>query len=241
MVACSSSDESSGQDKAFIKDIKKSFEARSSYLDDVESGKITLNENEYLKEAVLKEKKIIEEYKDAEFDSPELGKLAKDYINALDTQEESIKYYSNDYTKFDKLWTEGYDKRSTILTTLIDKFGLAINDKAIEELKTNAQVVEEKNDTKEHIDNMVKKIKFEKVKEEYDWDYYEATVENTSGVNFDYFYLDIKLLDSEGIIVESNNAGIDGNWDKDKKAKLTFSTDKEFEKLEWTADYYINE
>ena len=241
MVACSSSDESKGQDKAFIKDIKKSFEARSNYLEDVESGKITLDENEYLKEAVKKEQEIIDKYNDAEFDSPELSKLAKDYIKALDTQEESLKYYSNDYMKFDKLWTEGYDKRSTILTTLIDKFGLVINDEAIEELKTNAQVVEEKNETKEKIDKMLKDIEFEKVKEEYEWKYYEAIVENTSGVDFDYFYLDVKLLDADGVIVESIPAGVDGTWAKDKKAKIEFSTDKEFEKLEWTADYYIKE
>lgn len=241
MVACSSSDESKGQDKAFIKDIKKSFEARSNYLDDVDSGKVTLNENEYLEEAVKKEKEIIEKYKDAEFDSPELAKLAKDYITALDTQEESLKYYSNDFTKFDKLWTEGYDTRSTILTALIEKFGLDIDDKAIEELKTNAQVVEEKNEIKEKIDKMLKDIKFEKVKEEYDWKDYEAIVENTTGVDFDYFYLDVKLIDADDIIIESATASVDGTWAKDKKVKLTFSTDQDFEKLEWTADYAIKE
>lgn len=52
--------------------------------------------------------------------------------------------------------------QSTILTTLIDKFGLVINDNAIEELKTNAQVVEEKNETKEKIDEMLKNIKMDK-------------------------------------------------------------------------------
>lgn len=59
MVACSSTEsEEKGKDKAFIKDVKKSFEARSNYLDDVDSGKVTLDEDEYLKEAVLKEKKF---------------------------------------------------------------------------------------------------------------------------------------------------------------------------------------
>lgn len=103
MFACSSTEpEEKVKDKAFIKDVKKSFEARLNYLDDVDSGK----EDEYLKEVVLKEKYILEKYKDAEFDSPELGKLAKDYIDGLNKQEESIKYYSSDFMKYEKLWGE---------------------------------------------------------------------------------------------------------------------------------------
>ncbi|MDO7205622.1 hypothetical protein Q5M85_17460 [Paraclostridium bifermentans] len=136
MVACSSTEgDDKGQDKAFLKDAKKSFNARTSYLADVESGKVTSNENEFLKEAVLKEKNILGKYKDAEFDNPELGKLAKDYIEGLNKQEESIKYYSSDFMKYEKLWTEGYDMRSTAITTLVDKFGLELDEKSFEELK----------------------------------------------------------------------------------------------------------
>lgn len=241
MVACSSgsADANKGSDKEFIKDIKKSFEARSKYLAKVDETKVA--ENEYLKEAVLTEKKILEKYKDAEFDSPELGKLAKDYIQGLSDQEESLKYYSNDVMKYEEIWSRGYDTRSTVLTTLIDKFGLEIGDKAIQELKDNAQVVKEKNDIQVKIDEMLKSIKFEKVKDEYGWKDYEAIAQNTSGVDLEGFYLDVKLLDSEGVVVESNPVYVDGVWTKDKKVKLTFSTEKDFEKLEWTAEYYVKD
>lgn len=239
MVACSSTGgNDKGKDKAFIKDAKKSFNARALYVADAESGKVTLNENEYFKEAVLKEKQILEKYKDAEFDNPELGKLAKDYLDGLNKQEESLKYYSSDIEKYEKLWTEGYDIRSTTLTTLVDKFGLELDEKSFEELKNNAQVVKEKNDVKAKIDTMVKGIKFEKVKQEYDWKDYEAIVENTSGVDLESFYLDIKLLDKDGVVVESNTASAD-NWNKGEKVKLTFMTDKNFEKIEWNPEYYI--
>lgn len=240
-VACSNSDEPKSQDKSFMKDIKKSFDARVSYLDDVDSGKITLDENEYLKEAVLKEKAILEKYQDAEFDSPELAKLAKDYISALNTQEDALKYYVSDYDKFNKLWTEGYDERSTILTTLVDKFGLEMDEKDFAEIKNNAQIVKEKNDIQEKVDTILKSIKFEKVKEEYGWKDYETVVENTAGVDFESFYLDVKLLDADGVVVESTPVSTNGVWNKDQKVKLTFSTDKDFEKIEWTAEYYIKE
>lgn len=242
IVACSTTDsEDKGKDKAFIKDIKKSFEKRADYLDDVDSGTVNLAENEYLKEAVNKEKEIIEKYKDAQFDNPELGKLAKDYVEGLNKQEESLKYYASDVAKYEKIWAEGYDIRSTTLTTLVDKFGLEMNDKSFEELKNNAQVVKEKNDVQAKVDEILKTIKFEKVKEEYEWKEYETVVQNTTGVDFESFYLDVKLLDSEGVVVESIPVSPNGYWNKDQKVKLTFSTDKDFEKIEWKEEYYIKE
>ncbi len=241
LVACSSSDEPKAQDKNFVKDVGKSFDARAKYINDVESGKITLNENEYLKEAVLKEKNILEKYKDADFDNPELGKLAVDYLNALNKQEDSLKYYSNDYFKYEKNWTEGYNERSTILTTLVDKFGVKLDEKSFADLKQNAQVVKENNEIKEKIDAITKSIKFEKVKEEYDWKDYEAIVENNSGVDLESYYLDVKLIDKDGVVVESNPVSTSGVWKNGQKVKLEFSTDKNFDKLEWDAEYYIKE
>ena len=242
MVACSSTDgDSKGQDKRFLKDIKKSFNERASYIADAEEGRLNLDENEYLKEAVIKEKKILQKYKNLEFNNPELGKLAKDYIEGLNKQEESIKYYASDAIKYDKLWTEGYDMRSTAITTLVNKFGLELDSKSFEELKNNAQIVKEKNDLKDKVNKMVKSIKFKKVKEEYDWKDYEAIVENNTGVDFENFFLDVKLLDSDGVVVESITVSPNGIWKKDQKVKLTFSTDKDFEKIEWTEEYYIKE
>ena len=88
---------------------------------------------------------------------------------------------------------------------------------------------------------MLKSIKFEKVKEEYDWKEYEAVVDNTTGVDFESFFLDVKLLDSDGVIVESIPVSPNGSWGKGQKVKLTFMTDKSFEKIEWTAEYYIKQ
>lgn len=240
LVACSISEGQKSQDKNFVKDIGKSFETRSKYLDDVNNGKINLNENEYLKEAVLKEKNILYKYKDSEFDSPELKKISTDYLSALDKQEDALKYYVNDYTKYEKLWSEGYNERSVLLSTLVEKFGAKINEKSFTELKQNAQIIKENDEIKQKIDEMVKGINFEKVKEEYGWKDYEVVVQNTTDVDFEDFYLDVKLIDSDGVIVESNIVS-SGSWKKDKKVKLDFTTDKNFEKLEWDYEYYVKE
>ena len=51
----------------------------------------------------------------------------------------------------------------------------------------------------------------------------------------------MKLFDAEDVIVETVVSSADGSWKDVQKVKLTFSTDKEFEKMEWEAEYYIKE
>ncbi|MGL5694201.1 MAG: FxLYD domain-containing protein, partial [Peptostreptococcaceae bacterium] len=191
-----------------------------------------------LQDAVKKELDILSKYKDAKFDNPELKKLAQDYILALETQQDALKYYDSDYGKYERLWKDGYDSRSTILVTLVEKFGLELSEKQFDDLKTNAQVVKENQEFQSKIDTILKGIKFEIVKDEYGWKDYEAVVENTSGVDLEGFYLNIDLIDKDGIVVDTTMASHNGIWKNGQKYKFTFSTDKTFEKMEWTAEYY---
>lgn len=242
LVACTSNNKDKPQDNAFIKDTKKAVDARWNYLNDVNSGKIVIDDEKVmLGDAVKKELDILAKYKDAKFDNLELGKLANDYVLALENQQDSLKYYDSDYGKYEKLWKEGYDSRSTILVTLVEKFGLKLDEKQFKDLKTNAQVVKENNEFQAKIDDMLKNIKFEKVKDEYGWRDYEAIVENTSGADLDGFYLNIDLIDKDGVVIETTMASHNGIWKDGQKYKLTFSTDKSFEKMEWNAEYYISE
>ncbi|KPI51588.1 hypothetical protein C4097_10640 [Clostridioides difficile] len=245
MVACSSGgetkDESKGKDKQFIEDLGKGLKERWALASKDEAGTLNLKENEAYEKFVKVEMDAVSKYKDAEFDSPELGKLAKDYIKALEDSKESIKYYSKDELKFLELWEKPYNERSTILLTLVDKFGLKVDEKEFKVLKDNAQIVNEENASKEKIDAMVKGIKFEKVKDEYDWKTYQATVENTSDLDLQDFYLDINLIDKDGVIIDTQTStSINGTWEKGQKVRLEFDTDKDFEKIEWTPHYSAN-
>lgn len=245
VVACSSGgdskDESKGKDKQFIEDLGKGLKKRWDLASKEEAGTLNLEQNQAYEKFVEAEMDAVSKYKDAEFDSPELGKLAKDYIKALEDSKEAIKYYSNDPLKFSELWEKPYNERSTILLTLVDKFGLKVDEKEFKVLKDNAQVVNEENDSKEKIDAMVKGIKFEKVKDEYDWKTYQATVENTGDLDLQDFYLDINLIDKDGVIIETQTStSVNGTWKKGQKVRLEFNTDKDFEKIEWTPHYSAN-
>ncbi|MDV9970949.1 hypothetical protein RHM95_19245, partial [Clostridioides difficile] len=160
MVACSSGgdskDESKGKDKQFIEDLGKGLKKRWDLASKEEAGTLNLEQNEAYEKFVEVEMDAVSKYKDAEFDSPELGKLAKDYIKALEDSKEAIKYYSNDQLKFSELWEKPYNERSTILLTLVDKFGLKVDEKEFKVLKDNAQIVNEENDLKEKVNAMAK-------------------------------------------------------------------------------------
>ena len=70
--------------------------------------------------------------KDAEFDNPELGKLANDYIASVEGQKEALKYYS-DPIKYSEKWDDAFDKRCEYISTLVDKFSVKVDEKDIKE------------------------------------------------------------------------------------------------------------
>ena len=89
------------------------------------------------------------------------------------------------------------------------------------------------------VKELVESIKFEKGKEEYGWATYEAVVENTTNIDFEYLSLEINLLDKENVTVESEYADTQ-NFDKGSKAKFSFMTDQKFKKIK-IADYEYSE
>lgn len=87
---------------------------------------------------------------------------------------------------------------------------------------------------------MTESIVFNKVKTSGNYSYYEAVIENITDKTFEYFSIDINLLDVDGVIIESNYCSVN-NFEPGKKAKIEFSTDAKFEKYELTSDYYVKD
>lgn len=123
--------------------------------------------------------------------------------------------------------------------TLVDKFGVKVDEEGYKDLKENAQVVKEENKVSEKLDEEMKKIKFELVSNEYGWKTYEATIQNNTGVDIQDFYLDIALKDAEDVVAGKTQAYINGTWKNGDKAKISFETDADFEKMEWKYNYFV--
>lgn len=238
VVGCSSTNEPKPVDNKFLSDVSKATDARWDYLD------TTTEESEsiYLKEAVQKELDVLSKYKELNeeeefFNDPKLKKIASDYLDALNTQIESIKYYNSDYLKYSEQWAEGYNKRSTLLVKLVDEYGLKLDEDGFAELRENAKAVTENEEINKEIEELVKSINFEKVKTEYGWSDYAAVVENSTSVDLESLEVNVKLLDKEGVTVSDELVFVD-NWNKGEKKKLEFATDKSFSEIKWELGNY---
>ena len=120
----------SGKDKEFLSVLSKGLEERSAFVKEQEKvsangGTPKFTGADYSRELVNKESKIFE-FENAEFDSPRLSQLVKEYIDALKKQKEAVDYYSTDYIKYNDIWSKGYAERSTVIAALCDEFGLKL-------------------------------------------------------------------------------------------------------------------
>lgn len=248
IVGCSNAEKASTEkkeqsiDSAFISELKKAIEKRWEYNEDVVNENIIVEDDLVYYEKLMSYEKEIYHFATEDFNDPKLKAIAEDYINGVKSQEEAIKYYNVDYIKYDEMWSKGYDERSIALLALAEEYGLKLNEEQFKELKTNAQLVIEQNDTQQKIEEIVHNIKFNKVKTDYGWDTYNATVENTSGVDLDGFNIEIDLLDKDGVVIGTEGSYHDNTWKSGQKVLFEFTTDiTGFEKMEWEADYYIEE
>lgn len=56
-------------------------------------------------------------------------------------------------------------------------------------------------------------------------------MENTSDIDFDYFDVEVTLLDDDGVNLHTTYANV-SNWKQGTKARFDFSTDEQFAKIE---------
>ncbi|MDO5397871.1 MAG: FxLYD domain-containing protein [bacterium] len=188
-------------------------------------------------ENVVNAEESIYKFQDATFKDEHLKKLCKDYIDGLNLQKEALTY-STDYTKFTEYWQNGLDARSLVINELYQEYDLKLSDKNKKNFESTAKTVQENIDKEAAIKALFKSIEFIKVKEEYKYTYYEATVENTTEYDFSYMNLKINLI-KDDVIQETAYSNI-GVWQSGAKVKFEFMTDKVFDKYEVHGDYFID-
>jgi len=85
---------------------------------------------------------------------------------------------------------------------------------------------------------LVDSIEFElKEDDGYGWRTYEAIIENNTDYDIENLSLDLSLLDKDGVIVKTEYASVD-NVSKGQKARLEFTTDEEFDRVEPIINYF---
>lgn len=229
----SSSDEPHYADQDFIKSVSKGLEDRWA-LQDSQKDETSVDS---MREAVQTELDAVEEYKTATFEDSVLQEKALNYINVLHECLDNVEYFASD-DQYEK-WEAVYDQRTILIKDFVDNYGLTVSEKYksnLEELVANGKTVGAKNEQTEAIKKIVDDLDFEVEKEEYGWKTYSAVFENTTDYEIVDLSLDVNLLDSDGVIVDTQYVSAE-NVAKGQKARLEFETEKSFEKYETTISF----
>ncbi|QQK06968.1 FxLYD domain-containing protein [Miniphocaeibacter halophilus] len=248
LVGCSSngakdSTEINYVDKEFLSSFKKGLEKRWD-LPEVDLTMDTQGQKEEYLKAIDTELNEIKDYSGEKFEDTKLQEKALSYINILKEQKEAFDYFTVDEIKFYETWDKIAAERSKILVDIVDSYKIEFSGKyenILDDFKLNAQMAIEDDTKNKEIEDIVNKVEFTKVKEEYGSSYYEAVVENTSSVEFENFAFEISLIDEEGIIVESTYSNSVNNWKPGQKFKFEFMTQTAFAKMEFEPQYFIKE
>ena len=160
-------------DEAFIQSLAKGYEARDTLVG--QSSKADKSA-EYYEKLVDAELEQVEQYQSAQFSDSKLQENAIAYINALKDQRAAAELYATDNSKYKQDWQKAYDKRTSLLKTFVDDYGLAVS--------------------ADHQDSL-------DITEQYSTFIGKTTATNNTGYDFDYINFDVELFDSSGVKVET--------------------------------------
>lgn len=230
-------------DDDFLANFQKGLEKRWN-LPEIDLAKDKNEEKDGYLKAIDVELNEIEKYSGEKFEDSKLQEKAISYINILKDQKKSLDYYTVDEIKFYEEWDKITPERSKILMDIVDTYKIEFKDKyknILDDFKMNAQMAIEDETKNKEIEDITNGVEFTKVKEEYGMLTYEATVENTSSVEFENFAFEISLIDESGVIVESTYSNSVSNWKPGQKFKFEFTTMTAFSTMEFEPQYFVKE
>lgn len=226
-------------DGQFMKALSKGLMDRWDYNEDESKMDVSEVKN-YRKKLVNCELDYISKFGDETFKDEELKKAASEYINALNEQLKAVDYYGIDDNRYSEEWDKGLNSRSLLIKKFVEKYNLLVDDAYqtnISEFVTQAGIIVEQENIKEQVSRMID-VKFDEVKNSYGYKTYEATISNITNTTFSYFGVMVNLYDENDVIIESPYANPIQNFESGQKAKISFSTQKDFKRMEYVATYY---
>lgn len=177
--------------------------------------------------------------KDRPFEDSKMQENVIAYLNTLDSQLELMGRYSSNDLSFYTDWQKVYDKRSQLLKTFVNDYGMTVDAKyqdALDELLANGAAAEKKEGQKDALNSLIAGATWE-AEEEYGMYTYTAVLENTSDYNFSNVSLTVNLYDADGVKTETYAHA--NNWNKGDKVKFeAYGNDAAAERVDATVTYY---
>ena len=229
---CTQTNTSNGVDKQFIKDVKIGLNKSLDILDNLSDT----DTSDALIPAFEEEENAIKDYKSEDFDSPELGKLCKDYQDVLKNQLSNLPW-DNDYYKR-KNFEENFAVHNKIIVTLVDKFGLPMDGNRYSNLKQFNETIEKNAEVVQSIKDELLKAKFEIVPDTGSCQY-QGIIQNKTGYDIEGLEITFKLIGNDGTTLSAEKYYHNGTWSKDEKIKVDFwrsNLDGEIKKMDFEVE-----
>lgn len=207
LVGCAdkgSQGQSEYADDSFVQSVARGFEARAALAD--KTAKSSQSE-EYYEKLVDAELEQVEQYQSARFEDSKLQENAISYINSLKDQRSAAGLYASDNDKFQQEWQKAYDKRTALLKTFVDDYGLTVSSDCqddLDRLVSHGKKVERESSQKVAVESLADSINLE-FAEQYSSIAGKATATNSTGYDFDYISFDVELFDASGVKVETTS------------------------------------
>lgn len=208
--------------------ISEGFNKRSALIDTLKGQGKDTSESKNLQQIIQTEIDNDKPLKARQFKDSKLQEQVIAYLNSLDDQLSVVRKYSSTSAEYSQAWNEAYDKRSAILKTFVDKYGLKVDSKyqdTLDDLVRNGNSVQEKNETDQVINGLISSAKFDRTEAEYGGYYtYTAVIENTSKINFGNVSLLLALYDADGVKAGETYATT-SSWAAGEKVRFEAGTD----------------
>ncbi|NEG54771.1 hypothetical protein GFD21_03060 [Bifidobacterium sp. SMA15] len=247
LAGCSQNKEADGPDYAddeAMSIIADGLQKRSDVIDkqnakqgseDVDNATYAAN----LKEAVQTEIDAEKSLKTRQFKDSKMQEAVISYLNLLDDSMDVLKNYSPSSTDFYTEWQKVYDKRTSMLKTFVDDYGLTVDEKykdTLSDLTANGAAATKKSQTDETIKNLIESATFEKQDQGYGSYTYSAVIENTSKLSFKNVSIVLSLYDADGVKQEAYaNAN---TWAAGEKVKFEAYSDVNANEVKASVQYY---
>lgn len=228
-------------DGSFLRELAKGLEERweQNSKDAKSSG--SDDEARILEHYCNIELNHVEKFENEQFDNAELGKDALTYIELLRKAKEATTYYTVNYSKYDTDWSNVYSQRTQLLQKMVKDYNLTVDEKykdTMDDLMRDANASARLEAAKKEIEEMTKGFEIQSTADEDGYREYTIRMKNTTQYTFDYFDVEISLLDENGDIVETGNAEEVNNWVPGQSATVDAWISNDKDPAEYTISYH---
>lgn len=206
----------------FMRDLSKGLEDRWVESDDEDGIATTKEEWEACFNA---EYNAVIKYEKATFKDETMRDLARKYVKCIIDAKECLPYYGSN--QWSSKYEEAYETREQLLYKIDSVKPIPVS----EESRTKyLQPMLTEGETLSVVTEMLNKIEFKKVEDDWGWRTYATVVENTASIEFSYFAFEIDLYDKDGVKLTTEYASVN-NWKAGEKSRFSFYTDENFTEM----------